>query len=319
MAFSQDLDSDEHVYANPVSSFLQHVGKASGRFLSKAVKEIKHQIQARKSRKMHHPRSFVQLPPRHCGRKTPSPEVPDYNRPLVADTSSCQETRKPESTNIYHHREGNKSYESMAQINPLTRLYVTNPDVPTPRTAEDNLSISSSISTTRSNGHIKQPTSLKRTLRPIRPSRSRRPLADIPEEFSSTDFGSVDLPLSVERTPPQRVHNIDELWFTVSSMDMQGRSPPVFSSLYLNQDPAFTPSSSFSSSQAACLQPPEPAVTPTNSRTGIDAPIRTLRSSRGRRLSFPPRIPSLYFRAGSPFADRNLPWNRLNNFESSGP
>lgn len=317
MVFTRDLDPDEHVYANPVSNFLQQVGKASGRFLSKVLKRIKHRVQARQARKKYRPPSFVQLSPSHCGRRSPSPELHTYHEPLVEETSSCQGMRKPESSKIYSHREANKSYESMAQINPLTRLYVTNPDEPTPRTAVDNWSDSSCISTTRAKREITLPTSFKKKFRSIRPSRPRRPLENIPEESTSTNFGSVDLPPSVESVPPQRVHNIDELWFTTSSTDAQG-SYPMCSSPYSSQDPVFTPSASLSSSYAAYLRPPGEETTCENSRMGIDVPIRSLRSSRGRRLSVPPRIPSLYFRAGSPFADQNLPWNRLNNPESNG-
>lgn len=318
MVFARDLDPDEHVYANPVSSFLQQVGKASGRLLSKAVKEIKHRIQTHQARRKHRPPTFVQLPPRHCERSGPSSELRDYNYPPVTDTSSCRGIRKPEFTNIYRHPEGNKSYESMAQINPLPRLYVTNPDVQRPRTAADNLSDSSSISVTRNKGHIQRPTSFKRSPRPIQPSRSNRPLADIPEEPISANFDCVDLPLSLEGTPFQRLHNIDELWFTASSSETP-ESASMYFSPYSNQGPVFTSSASLSSSQAACSKSQNDIIPLKNSQLDIDAPIRTLRSSRGRRLSFPPRIPSLYFRAGSPFADQNLPWNRLSNPESIGP
>lgn len=314
MVSTRDLDPDEHVYANWVSDLIQQVGKALRRCLSQLLKEAKSKVRARWARRKNKP-SFVQLPPWQYRRRTPSPKLCGHNYHQVSEISSHQETKSPDSSNIYCRPQVNKSSESMPQINPLPRLYVTNPDPPTPPATDDGLSTRSNISITKYGGHLPPSNSFKvascsnRLKKTSRTGRPRGPLENIPEEpIPASLSAGTEIPgllLSAQGTQVQRVGHIDELWFTTIPAETPG-SLLVSSSSSSRQDEVFAPSTWLSPSlhvhpQSSEGDPPHLSAI---------APIRSLRPSRSRRLSFPPRIPSLYFRAGSPFADGNFPWDQ---------
>lgn len=309
MVFTRDLDPDEHVYANPLSSFIQQAGKASRRVFTRLMKKIKQKARERQTRKRHRTPSFVQVPPCPDRRGTSSPTLCDYKAP---DTSSHHMTKGSKTVKLYRHQEGNRSYESMSQINPLTRLYVTNPDPTSPVTADD-LSTRSNIALKRARRKL-PPSHLFRIS--SGPSRTNWPLEDIPEEsiqepiLESTIAETESQDWSLTVGSAQKWQHIDELWFTPTSAET-ARSPSVPSS---NQDQVFAPPTSLPPSSAMYSQSPKGSHFSSEFHPSVIAPIRTLRPTRYRIANLPPRIPSLYFRAGSPFADGDLPWNQTSQF-----
>jgi hypothetical protein len=304
---------DKHVYANPLSDILQQVGIGLTGFLSELLKRAKLKFRARQARRKDKSPLFVQPSPWHQRRRTPSPKLRDSNYPQVPG----QGTIAPYSFNIYRGPQANKSYESMPQINPLPKLHVTNPDSPTSSAMDDGWSTGYNISIPDSRGHLLPYNSftvapwprLKKTSRVHRHGRPRRPVENITEAsitgLDSSGADSLELPISTQGMNAHRVGHIDELWFTTVPAETPG-SPLVCSSPSSSQDHVFRSSTWLPPSWLVNLQ----SIEDDSPHLSVVAPIRGLEPSTTRRFSVPPRIPSLYFRAGSPFADGNFPWNQ---------
>ncbi|OOQ89015.1 hypothetical protein PEBR_10270 [Penicillium brasilianum] len=305
---------DKHVYANPLSDILQQVGIGLTECLSELLKKTKSKFRGHLARRKDKPPSFVQLPPWHQRHGTPSPKLRDSNFPQVPGRG----TTAPYFPNIYRGPQVNKSYESMPQINPLPKLHVTNPDPPTSPAMNDGWSTRPNISIPNSGGHLLPsnsftmapwPNRLKRPNRVRRHGRPRSPLENITKapitQLNPSGTDCLELPISTQGMNAQRVRHIDELWFTTVPAETPG-SPLVCSSPSSSQDHIFTSSTWLPPSWHVNLQ----SIEDNSPHMSVVPPIQSLGPSTTQRFSVPPRIPSLYFRAGSPFADGNFPWDQ---------
>lgn len=310
MVFSRGVDPDEHVYANPVSSFLQQVGKASGKFLSKLVKEVKYRVRARQARKKHRPPSHVQLSSQPKGRRSPRPEPGNYDSHRLQDTLSRHRKKGSTPAKLYHSQQRSRTYESTSQTNPQTMLHSTSPGLPMSHPTTEGQSSRSSISITETTRQIPQATATKSSLRRSRPN---WPLKDIPEVLMPGSITvrteRLDLPLSADDVHARGVQHADELWFT--SMPAEIPDSPLFSlTPCSSQDQDSASSVSLPLTQHVNPQASGRNFTSPDSHQGVVAPVPSLKPSRSSGISCPPRIPTLYFRPGSPFAGGNFPWGQ---------
>lgn len=309
MAFIRDVDSDKHVYANPVASFLQQVGKASRRYLSKLVKELKTKVQARRGCKKDKPPSHMQRSPRPKGRQYPPPEPCNHKFHPVRDRLYRQRTEGPELTSPHRRSQRNRSYESISHRDTLTILQATNPGLPTIPATADGQSTGARTAITKAIKQIRPNDATKDSLYPGRP---RLSFKDIPEVLMPGSIAArteqLGLPFCAANMHAREMQDKDELWLSTIPEELPG-SPLSSFTPRSSQDQDSVSSVAFHPTQPVKSQISErQKFNSQGSHLAVNAPILGGRPFRSTRMKFPPRIPSLYFRPGSPFAGGNFPW-----------
>lgn len=305
----QDVDSDKHVYANPVASFLQQVGKASRRGLSKLVKELKTKVQARRGCKKDKPPSHMQRSPRPKGPQYPPPAPCHHEFHPIRDRLYRQRTGIPKLTIPHHGSQCNRSNESISPGDSLTMLHATCPSLPTiPATAYSQFTGSPAANIKA----IRQIPPNDATKYSLYPGRPRLSFKDIPDVLMPGSIAmrteQLGRPCCAVNMHARKMQDKDGLWLTTIPNELPG-SPLSSCTPRSSQDQDSVSSIAFRTIQPVKLQISErQQFTSPDSHQGANSTILGVRPFRSTRMSFPPRIPSLYFRPGSPFASGDFPW-----------
>ena len=251
----------------------------------------------------------MQRSPRPKGRQCPPPEPCNHEVHPLRDRMYRQRTEGPELTSPHRMSQRNRSYESISHRDTLTMLHATNPDLPTIAATADGPSTGSRTAITKAIRQIPSDDAAKGSLCPGRPHWSFK---DIPEILMPGSIAArteqLGLPFYADNMDAREMQQIDELWLTTIPEELSG-SPLSSCTARSSQDQDSISSVAFRPTLTVKSRISErQKFTSPGSNLANNPPILGVMPFRSTRMAFPPRIPSLYFRPGSPFAGVNLPW-----------